>query len=84
MKIYYFYTLKSLQDDQGKFKMYYGMSRVKKKLSRKRSITFFGLEFVKNSCKNFSHRTLRDYFFIYKISKKMFLITTVLNINRIV
>ena len=38
MKLYYFYTLKALWDDQGKSKMYYGMSKVKKQLSRKRSI----------------------------------------------
>ena len=35
MKLYYFYTLKALWDDQGKIKMYYGMSRVKKQLSEK-------------------------------------------------
>ena len=39
MKLYYFYTLKALWDSQGKIKMYYGMSRVKKQLSGKRSIT---------------------------------------------
>ena len=38
MKLYYFYTLKALWDDQGKIKMYYGMSRVKKQRSGKRSI----------------------------------------------
>ena len=38
MKISYFYTLKALWDDQGKIKMYYGMSSVKKQLSGKRSI----------------------------------------------
>ena len=38
MKLYYFYTLKTLWDGQGKIKMYYGMSRVKKQLSGKRSI----------------------------------------------
>ena len=38
MKLYYLYTLKALWDGQGKIKMYYGMSRVKKKLSGKRSI----------------------------------------------
>ena len=38
MKLYYFYTLKALWDGQGKIKMYYGMSRVKKQLSGKRSI----------------------------------------------
>ena len=38
MKLYYFYTLKALWYDQGKIKMYYGMSRVKKELSGKRSI----------------------------------------------
>ena len=32
MKLYYFYTLKALWDGQGKIKMYYGMSRVKKQL----------------------------------------------------
>ena len=37
MKLYYFYTLKALCDDQGKIKMYYGRSRVKKELSGKRS-----------------------------------------------
>ena len=30
MKCYYFYTLKTLSDGQGKIKMYYEMSRVKK------------------------------------------------------
>ena len=38
MKLYYFYTLKALWDGQGKIKMYYGMSRVEKQLSGKRSI----------------------------------------------
>ena len=38
MKLYYFYTLKALWDGQGKIKMYYGMSRAKKQLLRKRSI----------------------------------------------
>ena len=38
MKLYYFYTLKALWDGQGRFKMYYGTSMVKKQLSRKRSI----------------------------------------------
>ena len=33
------YYLKALWDGQGKIKMYYGMPRVKKQLSRKRSIT---------------------------------------------
>ena len=37
MKLYYFYTLKALWNVQGKIKMYYGMSRVKKQLARKRS-----------------------------------------------
>ena len=35
MKLYYFHTFKALWDDQGKIKMYYGMSRVKKQLSGK-------------------------------------------------
>ena len=35
MKIYYFFTLKALWDGQGKSKMYYGMSRVKRQLSGK-------------------------------------------------
>ena len=35
MKLYYFYTLKGLWGDQGKIKMHYGMSRVKKQLSGK-------------------------------------------------
>ena len=38
MKFYYLCTLKVLWDSQGKSKMYYGMSRVKKQLLRKRSI----------------------------------------------
>ena len=38
MKLYYFHALKALLDDQGKIKMYYGMSRVKKQLSGKSSI----------------------------------------------
>ena len=35
MKLYYFYTLKALWNVQGKIKMYYGMSSVKKQLARK-------------------------------------------------
>ena len=38
MKLYYFCALKALWDNQGKIKMYYGMSRVKKQLSGKRYI----------------------------------------------
>ena len=38
IKLYYFYTLKALWDGQGKVKMYYGISRVKKQLLGKRSI----------------------------------------------
>ena len=38
IKLYFFHTLKALWDGQGKIKMYYGMSRVKKQLSGKRSI----------------------------------------------
>ena len=38
MKLYYFYTLKALWDGQGKIKMYYGMSSVKKQLPGIRSI----------------------------------------------
>ena len=38
MKLYYFYTLKALWDGQGKFKIHYGMCKVKKQLSGKRSI----------------------------------------------
>ena len=32
IKLYYFHILKELWDGQGKIKMYYGMSRVKKQL----------------------------------------------------
>ena len=39
IKLYYFYTLKALWDSQGKIKMYYGMSRVKKQISKKSYIT---------------------------------------------
>ena len=35
MKLYYFHTFKALWNDQGKIKMYYGMSSVKKQLSGK-------------------------------------------------
>ena len=38
MKLYYFFTLKALWDDQGKIKMYYGTSKVKKQILGKRSI----------------------------------------------
>ena len=38
MKLNHFYTLKAPWNGQGKIKMYYGMSWVKKQLSRKRSI----------------------------------------------
>ena len=33
IKLYYFHTLKAPWDGQGKIKMYYEMSRVKKQLS---------------------------------------------------
>ena len=38
MKFHYIYTLKALWDGQGKIKMCYGMSRVKKQLSGKKFI----------------------------------------------
>ena len=38
MKLYCYYTLKELWDGQGKIKMYYGMCRVKKRLSGKSSV----------------------------------------------
>ena len=38
MKRYYFYTLKALWDGQAKIKMCYGICKVKKKPSGKRSI----------------------------------------------
>ena len=41
MQIYYFHALKALWDGQDKIKMHYGMSRVKKQLSGKRSIIAF-------------------------------------------
>ena len=43
MKLYYFYTLKALWDGQGKIKMYYEMSRVKKHLSGKRLFQKYSL-----------------------------------------
>ena len=47
MKFYYFYSLKALWDGQGKTEMYYGMSRVKKQLSGKRSIPLsIGVSFL--------------------------------------
>ena len=38
MKLYYFHTFKTTWDGQGKIKMYYGMSKVKKQLTEKTSI----------------------------------------------
>ena len=35
MELYYFHTLKALWDGQGKIRMYYRMSRVRKQLSGK-------------------------------------------------
>ena len=52
MKLYYFYTLKALWNSQGKIKMYYGMTRVKKQLSGKRSIEKISKE---NRRKNYCH-----------------------------
>ena len=37
MKFCYFHSLKALWDGQGKIKMYYGMSRVKKQLLEKKA-----------------------------------------------
>ena len=45
MKLYYFCTLKTLWDGQSKIRMYYGMSRVKKQLSGKKSIHCFTEKF---------------------------------------
>ena len=54
MKLYYFYTLKALWDGQGKIKMYYGMSRVKKQLSEKISIKYlYKLPFMELSFLSF-------------------------------
>ena len=41
MKLYYFYALKALWDNQGKIRMYYGMSRIKKQLSGKSYIAIY-------------------------------------------
>ena len=38
IKLYYTHTLKALWNGQGKIKMHYGMSRIKKQLSGKRSL----------------------------------------------
>ena len=47
MKFYYFYSLKALWDGQGKIEMYYGMSKVKKQISGKRSIPLsIGVSFL--------------------------------------
>ena len=48
MKIYYFHTLKALWDGQGKIKMHYEMSRLKKQLPGKRSLAL-QLK-INNSC----------------------------------
>ena len=45
------YTLKALWDGQGKIKMYYGMSRVKKQLSGKRSIPLFFTKSLVTTCR---------------------------------
>ena len=54
IKLYYFYTLKTLWDGQGKIKMYYGMSRVTKQLSGKKSIkyVFILLQIITENHKN--------------------------------
>ena len=52
MKLYYFYTLKALRDCLGKISMYYGMSRVKKQLSRKTPITVFLTQIISRRQKN--------------------------------
>ena len=44
MKFYHFYTLKALWNGQGKIKMYYGISRVKKRPSGKRSIILVSIK----------------------------------------
>ena len=49
MKLYYFYTLKALWDAQGKLKMYYEMSMVKKQLSGKRSIAATKFNVLQNN-----------------------------------
>ena len=49
MKLYHFRNLKALWDGQGKIKMYFGMYRVKKKLSGKMSIVnCLGKSFLQN------------------------------------
>ena len=49
MQLYYFHALKALWAGRGKIKMYYGLPRVKKQLSGKRSIR---LSFA---CRNLFH-----------------------------
>ena len=46
MKPHYFYTLKALWDNQGKIKMYYGMSSVKKQLQEKGLLIISSLRFL--------------------------------------
>ena len=53
-KIMKLYTLKALWNDQGKMKMYYGMSRVKMQLSGKRTIAL--LKHLLYLMKNCNHR----------------------------
>ena len=67
MKLYYVYTLKALWDCQGKNKMYYGVSRVKKQLSGNRSIIV--ISYIKKKCtKTLKKQNKKIYIHINRFS----------------
>ena len=66
MKLYYLYTLKALWVGQGKIKMYYRMSRVKKQLSGERSFDTRFLNLVVHDLASENHaNNFREKFFFH-------------------
>ena len=66
MKLYYLYTLKALWVGQGKIKMYYRMSRVKKQLSGERSFDTRFLNLVVHDLASENHaNNCREKFFFH-------------------
>ena len=49
MKIYFFYTLKVLWDNQGKIKIYYGVLNVKKAVIGKKCLLRIKQEVINNA-----------------------------------
>ena len=66
MKLYYFCTFKALQDDQGKIKMHYWMSRVKTQLSGQKSIGITSEDLITVQQTSWFKGSHKTYFLVLK------------------